>query len=360
VAASEGIGGLVTEVARVGAAVDDDRAFTAGLHQRDPLAALPTDRLLARLRGKDVVLAFVESYGRVALEDPLIAPGVERTLHDGDAELRAAGFGSRSALLTSPTYGGISWLAHSTLQSGLWVDRPGRYDALLGSSRFTLSAAFRKAGWRTVDDVPSDTGPWPEGQRFYRFDAVYGLHDVGYAGPRFGYARVPDQFTLAAFRRLELQPGHRPVMAEIDLVSSHTPWTPLPRTVPAGALGDGSVYDAMPAQGLSRETAWQDPRVVRQLYGQSIQYSLQSLVDFVAATHDPDLVVVLLGDHQPSATVSGAHASHDVPVSIVARDPSVLGAAAGWGWTPGLRPGPSAPLSRMDRFRDRFITAFSR
>ena len=42
-------------------------------------------------------------------------------LNAGTDSLRAAGFSARSAFLTSPTFGGISWLAHSTFQSGLWI-----------------------------------------------------------------------------------------------------------------------------------------------------------------------------------------------------------------------------------------------
>jgi hypothetical protein len=48
--------------------------------------------------------------------------------------------------LTSPTFGGISWLAHSTLQSGLWIDNQQRYNQLVASNRFTLSDAFKQAG----------------------------------------------------------------------------------------------------------------------------------------------------------------------------------------------------------------------
>ncbi|MDQ1513292.1 MAG: hypothetical protein QOC59_1134, partial [Microbacteriaceae bacterium] len=208
-------------------------------------------------------------------------------------------------------------------------------------------------------DVPSDTRPWPQGARFYGYDRLYGAGDVGYAGPRFSYARIPDQYTLAAFQRRELQPHHAPVMAEIDLVSSHTPWTPLPRVVDWDAVGNGSVYDGMPEQGLTPDVAWRDPERVRALYAQSIRYSIDVLTGFVAQSHDPDLVVVMLGDHQPARIVSGPRASHAVPVSILASDPAVLDRISSWGWTDGLRPGPAAPTWRMDAFRDRFLSAFS-
>jgi hypothetical protein len=56
--------------------------------------------------------------------------------------------------------------------------------------------------------------------------------------------------------------------------------------------------------------------------------------------------------------VSGEDADRDVPITIIAKDPGVLAAVAGWGWEPGLRPGAGSPIWRMDEFRDRFFTAF--
>ena len=63
---------------------------------------------------------------------------------------------------------------------------------------------------------------------------------------------MPDQYVLSAFQRMELAKAHHtPVMAEIDLVSSHTPWAPLPHMVPWNQVGDGSIFNGMPAQGQS-------------------------------------------------------------------------------------------------------------
>ena len=226
----------------------------------DPFATTPGSELLTGLRGKDVLVVFVESYGRVAVEDPAVSPGVNAVLTDGTEALAAAGFSSRSAFLTSPTYAGISWLAHATLQSGLWIHNQRRYNQLLRTDRLTLSAAFKRAGWRTVAASPANTEDWPEGKAFYHYDHIYDSRNVGYAGPNFGYATMPDQYTLAAFQRNELsRPNHPPVMAEIDLVTSHGPWAPLPRMVDWSAVGDGSVFADMPAQGQSPEDLLGDP-----------------------------------------------------------------------------------------------------
>ena len=70
-------------------------------------------------------------------------------------------------------------------------------------------------------------------------------------------------------------------------------------------------------------------------------------------------MLVLLGDHQPNTTVSGTHASHRVPISIVAHDPAVLRQIGGWGWTDGMQPSRTAPVWQMSAFRDRFLNAYS-
>ena len=332
----------------------DQREFAGALEQ-DPYRNSADDDLLTGLRGKDVLLVFVESYGRTALDLPVI----ESALEAGERRLQKAGFSSRSGFLTSPTYGGLSWLAHITLQSGLWVDSQRRYDHLVTLDRLTLTDAFGRAGWRTVADIPANKEDWPVATKYYHYDQVYDRRNVGYAGPQFGYASMPDQYILAALQHLELeQPNRAPVMAEIDLVSSHTPWAPLPRLVDWSRVGDGSVFDPMPAEGESPEAVWRDPDLVKAAYAESVAYSLDAVTSFVQQLHDQDLVLVVLGDHQPASIVSGQGASHDVPVSIIAADPAVMNRAAAWGWQEGLRPDGGAPIWPMDAFRDRFLTAY--
>jgi hypothetical protein len=337
-----------------------DRAVFAAQIETDPLAATPGAQLLSRLQGKDVLLLFVESYGRSAVQDSSYATAIDAVLDAGDHRLRRAGYHSRSAFLTSPTFGAGSWLAHSTLQSGLWVDSQLRYDELLAAHRLTLSGAFHDAGWRTVLDDPANTRDWPEGAHFYNLDKIYDSRNVGYQGPTFGYAPVPDQYTLSWFAHQELSAqDHRPVMAEIDLVSSHHPWAPLPHLVPWQQVGDGSVFDGMPDQGDTAADVFSDPDKVRAAYGQSIEYTLRTVISFLTRSPDRNLVVVMLGDHQPHHYVSGSDPGYDVPVSVISRDPGAVHRAAGWGWQPGIHPGQQAPVWRMDAFRNRFLTAFS-
>ncbi|MFE6613491.1 sulfatase [Amycolatopsis sp. NPDC057786] len=350
-------------------AYDDLRQVRAGIRDREAFAEeiavdafrdAPASGLLNALRGKDVLFTFVESYGRVAVQDSDIAPKIDAVLDAGTARLKNAGYGSRSAFLTSPTMSAGSWLAHSTFQSGVWVDSQHRYDDFVKTDRFTLGGAFKRAGWETVGVVPAHTEDWPEG-KVYGYDRYYDSRGIGYRGPPFSYATMPDQFTLSAFQRAErARPDRPPLMAEIDLVTSHWPWTPLPRMVDWAAVGDGAIYNPMPSQGKTPEEVFTDPAKVRGAYGDSIAYSLNSLISYVETYGDDDLVLVFLGDHQPNPIVAGAGADHDVPITVVTRDKAVLDKIAGWDWQDGLNPDRNAPVWRMDAFRDRFLTTFAR
>jgi phosphatidylglycerophosphate synthase len=335
-----------------------DPAIFANEIRHDSFRNTPANQLLTSLRGKDVLLVFVEAYGQLAVQGSSFSPEVDAVLDKGTKTLQSAGFSARSGFLTSATFGGISWLAHSTLQSGVWVNSQRRYDQLMKTNRFTLSDAFKEAGWRTVDDVPSNDYYWPQGTAFYHYDKLYDRRNVGYHGPTLTYASMPDQYTFLALQRSELSKRHRrPLFAEVDTVSSHMPWNRIPEQIGWGDVGNGSVFNHTPED---HETGafWSNPTRVKAAYGRSIVYSLNTLVSFVKTYGNKNLVMVMVGDHQPLPIVSGYAANHDVPISIIAHDPAVLKRIGSWGWGAGLRPSPQAPVWPMSAFRDRFLSAF--
>ena len=341
-------------------AVDEVRAVQSDLRDRarfntairdDRYSKAAGDRLLAGLRGKDVLLVFVESYGRLAVEGSSFSPGIDAVVDAGTRQLAAAGFSARSGWLTSSTFGGGSWLAHATMQSGTWVDSQGRYKELVASDRLTLTKAFGQSGWRTVADVPSDTRDWPEGTSFYHYDQIYDRRNLGYRGPKYGFASMPDQYVLLALQRLELaKPHRRPIFSEVDLVSSHTPWVLIPPLIDWNRVGDGSIFHRL----RDDESGFTD---AGRGYSHSIKYTLRTLFSFVQHYGDKNLVLIVLGDHQPSRVVPG-RPGHDVPVSLIAHDPAVMRRIADWGWVDGMRPDPTAPVWRMSAFRNRFLQAF--
>ncbi|AIV36591.1 hypothetical protein [Streptomyces sp. CCM_MD2014] len=336
-----------------------DEAAFAKEAKADRFGATPGAQLVPDLRGKDMVFAFIESYGRSAVEDPVMAPGVGRTLDARTEALAKAGFHARSGWLTSATYGGSSWLGHSTFLSGLWVDNQQRYRTVTAGDHLTLTKAFEKTGdWDTVGIMPGVQKAWPEAD-WYGLDKVYDAFGMGYRGPKFSWSTMPDQYALEAFQRLEHgRERERPLMAEVILTSSHQPWAPIPRMVGWDEVGDGSVYDGIEAAGVEASDVITDSARSKEEYGKSIEYSVTSLTQWLERYGTDDTVLVFLGDHQPLARVSGNHASRDVPVSIVAKDPEVLDAIDDWHWTEGLEPAKDAPVWRMSSFRDRFLTAY--
>jgi len=362
------VGAPVASSIAAALAVNEVQAVHTGLRDHEILArqlahdrfrATPGRRLLTGLRGKDVLLVFVESYGRVAVQGSSFSPQVDAVLHRGDAQLRSAGFSARSAFLTSPTFGGLSWLAHSTLQSGIRVDGQRRYDQLVENDRLTLTSAFKRAGWRTVGVMPANHRAWPEGFSFYRYDAIYDRRNLGYRGPDFGLPPMPDQYALLALQRLELAKRHRaPLFAEVDLISSHAPWTRIPRLIPWADVGDGSIFGRIPPAESTKASLFGDGKRARAAFGDSIEYSLSTLFSFVQRYGDDNLVLVVLGDHQPATLVTGEGATHDVPISVIAHDPKVMDEIAGWGWQDGMLPRPQASVWPMEAFRDRFLGAF--
>jgi hypothetical protein len=349
------------------ATAKDMQAFNAQLDKSEGVAH-SNDNLFAQLRGKDVLVVFVESYGRTALDNPEFAPQIRPLLERTTNELAEKGFAARSGFLTSPTVGGLSWLAHGTAMSGLWIDNQIRYNSLMLSERPTLNRLFKQAGWRTVAVMPAITMAWPEGQ-FYGYDEIYDAQHLGYQGKPFNWITMPDQYTLSAFQQRELAKpsiklARTPVMAEIALISSHAPWTPIPQLIDWNAVGDGTVFNAQATSGDSPEEVWKDNARFRLQFRLSIEYALETITSYVANYGDDNLVVLVFGDHQPAPIVTGDSGdfkagSRDVPVHFIARDPKVMEAIASWHWTEGMLPSADAPVWRMDELRNKLIDTFS-
>ncbi|MFB2549972.1 sulfatase [Ensifer soli] len=348
---------LAARVALVARSVEDMRRFEAEL----AAGGGPRDGhgLFDAVKGRDVVVVFIESYGRSAVEDPRYAPRTGARLNAVDGLFRQNGIASASAWAVSPTVGGLSWLAHGTFLSGLSVDSQARYDRLMRSDRPSLNRLFREAGWTSVAIMPAITLDWPEAA-YYGYDRILAARDLGYRGQPFNWVTMPDQYTLSAFERLARQPARaagKAVMAEIALISSHAPWTPVASLVDWEAVGDGTVFDAQARAGDPPAVVWADPARVRDQYIRTIDYSLEAVGSYVARFHR-DAVFVILGDHQPAAIVTGPDASRAVPVHVVSADAALVGRFVDAGFAPGMTPGLETPVRPMQDLRDLVIRLF--
>ncbi|WP_241524126.1 sulfatase-like hydrolase/transferase [Oceaniglobus indicus] len=324
---------------------------------QDPFA--DATGLFDLLAGRDVLVVFIESYGRTSFDNPLYRPTHVPTLRSAEHDVAATGLAMRSGWLTSPIAGGQSWLAHGTFASGLRTGDQARYGAMLASSRQTLFHLANAAGYRTAAVMPAITLPWPEGPMI-GFQRILPAADLGYAGEPFNWITMPDQYTLSAWPDL-LGEDPRPDFIQIALISSHAPWVPVPRMVDWADVGDGRIFDQWATSGDPPKVVWRDRDRVRDQYRQAIDYALQATFSFVtrraAATGEDAPLVIVLGDHQPAPFVSQIE-SRDVPVHLIGP-PRVIDRLDGWAFTDGLVPDDSTPVWPMESFRDRFVSAFS-
>ena len=347
---------IVTRVVAMRHSIADQNAFLEELAD-DPLAADEPPAFEA-LAGRDVVLVFIESYGRSSLDAEGFRETLRGRLERVEEEIAAAGLHARSAWLDSPIRGGRSWLAHATFASGLSITSQARFDRLLASPRRSLNRLFGAAGWRTAGLMPAIREHWPEGA-WYGFDEVLDVDGLGYAGEPFGWVTMPDQYTLTAFeRQVRARDGGRPVMAEIALISSHAPWTPLPRLLPWETIGDGAVFDGTHRHGPTSAELWADRGLVREYYVKSLDYSLETLGEYLVR-HGRGALFVILGDHQPAAVVNGWGANAHVPIHVVADDPKLLERLPDDWWSDGLVPAADLPARPMATMRETLARRFA-
>lgn len=305
---------------------------------------------------RDVVVIFVESYGRASIEGPLYADTTQAVLRAAEATLSARGMAMRSGYLTSPTKGGQSWLAHATFATGLRINDQVRYRALVASGRDWLYHVAGRSGFTTGAVMPAITMAWPEGARM-GFDRVLPAAALEYRGQPFNWVTMPDQFTLAAFDRLLRDtPREARLFAQVVLISSHAPWVPVPRMVPWEDVGDGTVFDAMATAGDPPDVVWRDRDRVRDQYRQAVAYALEAAFGW-AARADGMPLVFILGDHQAAGFVAQEDRP-DVPIHVIGPA-GLVDRTAAWGFTPGLIPPETQHAIPMEEMRDRIITTYS-
>ena len=329
------------------------RAFRAKA-AADPYAG--ARGLLDRI-DRDVMIVFVESYGRTSLDTRLFADLHRATLETAQARLAGLGLSMRSGFLQSPTRGGQSWLSHATLANGLWIDGQARYGAALASGRETIFHHAGRAGFHTAAVMPQITLDWPESASM-GFETILPARDLGYAGKPFNWVTMPDQFTLTAFDRLLRDTtDNRPLFAQVVLASSHAPWVPVPDLIDWASVGDGRVFDAMASRGDPPEVVWRDHDRVRAQYRLAIDYSLRTVFDYAARHADTAPLMIVVGDHQAAGFVA-LDDRRDVPIHVIGPD-HLVSRVAGWGWHPGLIPMPDTPVIAMDRLHGLLLDTFS-
>jgi hypothetical protein len=327
----------------------------AGVRDLGPPPVLRSD--LSRLGGADVFVIFLESYGAVAWQRPHLAEPLVPAMARLDADIADTGRFVASGLVESTTFGGESWLAHVSLLSGTEIRDPATNVRLMAQERDTMVKLFGRGGYRTVAIMPGMLVAWPEGA-FYGFEQIYDHDGLGYLGPQFGWWDINDQYALARVDALEIEPARdQPAFVFFTTISTHTPFVPAPPYQPDwDRVMTTDPYDA---DALDRAwSAWPDWTNLGPSYLEAFDYALRNIGGYLRLRADRDLVVVLVGDHQPPALVSGEGASWDVPVHVIASRPAVLDRLRErHQFTDTLHPGEQT-VARMDTLLPILLDAF--
>jgi hypothetical protein len=241
--------------------------------------------------------------------------------------------------------------------SGLDLSNPMRHDLLLTTERPTLSTLFRANGYRIFGLYPALWWEWPE-RAFYGFDEFLASSELDYRGPPLGYWKIPDQFALARFEQLHPRgPDAPPRFVFFPTITCHFPFSPVPPYQPdwQRVLGDQPFDAAELARAESEQVAWLNmfPDYLRM-----VEYTLRWLGGFLRQAEARETVFILLGDHQPTANISGEGSSWDVPVHIVSRDPALLKRFTELGFHAGLNP-PRKSLGGMHELTALVLRAFA-
>jgi hypothetical protein len=311
---------------------------------------------LSALGQRDVSFMFLESFGAVLYDHPQVRPATETARRALQQSLTASGHQVVSGFFRSPTIGGASDLAHLSLLSGIDLSDPRRHDLLLTTRRPTLMHLFKQAGYQSFGLYHAVSWPWPE-HVHYGFDQYIDGPALNYQGPPITFWNIPDQMALANFERIFPRTNDGPPrVLFFPTITSHFPFSPVPPYQPDWQKALTSTpFDAQALQdALAQPIDWFDMRVH---YVDSVNYVYRWLAGYFELPKVRETVYVLLGDHQPTANITGEGAPWDVPVHIISRDSALLERFKTQGFSDSLWP-ERRVLGDLHHLTSLLLTAF--
>ncbi len=93
-------------------------------------------------------------------------------------------------------------------------------------------------------------------------------------------------------------------------------------------------------------------------YAGSVAYAFDVLASYLRERANEGFVLVVLGDHQPAANVSGEGASWDVPVHVTAKRADLLASLQAQGFAIGVDP-PREAIARMNALGPMLLATFN-
>jgi hypothetical protein len=306
----------------------------------------------------DLYLIFIESYGSVLYKRKDYHKAYTALLAELEGKFGEAGWHTRSTLSESPTWGGGSWLAYTSLLLGLRIDNHPQYLSLLnkyqverypGLGHYLQSQGYYYA-WVSSIANELDDQMWSKYTRFTGVDAWLRHSDLHYSGPEYGWGPAPpDQYVLHYANELLQARTDQPLFFVTLTQNSHYPWTPQPTLVE-----DWQSLTEIEAQPLETPPDEVERSVKRQNYLRAIEYQLRMLTDFILNTGNENSLFILVGDHQPPQ-VSRRSDGWATPVHLISREQALVDAFADYGFTPGLAVQSLEPSLHHEGFYSLFV-----
>ncbi|HEX4855685.1 MAG TPA: sulfatase-like hydrolase/transferase [Limnobacter sp.] len=313
--------------------------------------------LLPALKQRDVNMIFLETYGAVLYDQAESRQAVAGSRAALEKAILASGRKVVSAFYVSPTIGGASDLAHLSVLSGIDLKDSRKHDVLLTTNRPTLMDVFERDGYETLGLYHSVGWEWVE-RKFYSFDTYVNGPALGYTGPAFGFWKIPDQYAAARIEQLYPRDASaKPRFMFFPTISSHFPFHQIPPYQPdwKRLLGEQPFDAAEAARAQAEPVSWE---YMKPDYLRSINYTHTWLTGYFSQPEPRETVYVLIGDHQPTGSVSREPTPWDVPVFIVSRDDRLLDRFRDMGFTDGLTPAQRKPMGGLHDLTDVLLKGF--
>jgi hypothetical protein len=308
----------------------------------------------------DVHVFIVESYGHTLFTRERYRRAMEPVYQGFEDFLEARGWQGVSSFMSSPAFGGRSWLADATLLAGVRIRNQEQYDAYLLSGSRNLSHRMGELGYHRILAASGTQYSTPEWESIHEFDIYLLEKDFGYRGPFITFGRMPDQYLL--YRTARLFTGKRvgqnaglskglgygletgletqseaPLFGWYMLANSHVPFEAQPEYVEDwDSLGDGSIFHDAYVRYFKNNWLWGGEFPEGYLF--SIDYELRIIREFMDRYLDPESLVIILGDHQPRIPISEANSSYSVPVHVLSGNAALLETLLVRGFQPRMVP----------------------
>ena len=306
----------------------------------------------------NIYLIFVESYGSVLYKRTHFRPPYTALLRELEETLHNAGWHTTTALSESPTWGGGSWLAYTSLLFGLRIDNHPQYLSLRNKYQVgsypSLGNTLQQQGYHYVwlsalDENLADIA-WARYTRLLGVDELIRNDDMQFIGPRYGWGPAPpDQWVLNWANEQVKAHTDKPLLLFTITQNSHYPWHPHPTLV-----DDWHTLNEPAPEEEFVDPDTISPEAMRRHYMNAVDYQLRMLTQFILDNGDENSLFVLVGDHQPPA-VSRRDDGWSTPIHIVSKDAALIDSFADYGFVPGLTVTNLAPSLRHEGFYSLFM-----